>query len=543
MNSDHVIVCGFGHVGYRAADLLLRLHERVTVVYDNAPADWLARVQTQGATCIQGDARSDSVLQAAGIAQARAVLAVTDRDLVNLETAVDARRLNPQAAVVLRLFDTALAPHLEDVLGVRQALSSSALAAPVFASAALGQDALGFLTLGGRTFVLTEKSRTAPAAATGMPVVSVSADNSVQAAGGTGNGSGPEATLSLEPALNDAAPAPTPVATGVSRARMHPLLELLVRIPGPIKTVLVAIAGVILFSTVLFHFCLDLPYVTSFYFVITTITTVGYGDVNLLQAPWYLQLYGSFVMLCGAALLATLFGVFTDFLLRTRFRALLAGQPMPPPGHVIVAGLGNLGYRITRNLRQAASGVVCVGQERDGVFAEALQRLVPVVLDDPRQEQALQAAGIATARAVVAGQDDDVANLGLALAARKLNPNIRTVVRVFDGALGAKLQHYLKIDRVLSLSAVAAPVFVGAALFPRVVHAFVWRQRLVVVCLHPAGTAPTPAVPGPGGAGTRIAFAVGGEAGQPRLLPPDGAPAAAPLPRLEFMILPLADAP
>lgn len=543
-SSGHLLVCGCGHVGYRVADLLLRLGQRVTVVYDQAPADWLAELQGRGATCVQGDARSASVLQAAGVASAQAVLAVTDRDLVNLETAMDARRLNPEAAIVLRLFDTELAPHVEEVLGVRQALSATALAAPVFASAALGQDALGFLNAAGHTFVLAERHAAPPGSGPGIPLFAVGSDELLLPADQVAQ---PTATLVVEPALvplTGLAPAQqAPARAG----RLQPLLELLVRIPAPIKTVLLAIAGIVLFSVVLFHFALDLPYCTALYFVVTTVTTVGYGDISLLNAPWYLQLYGVFIMLCGATLLATLFGVLTDFLLRTRFRNLLGGQPQPEADHVIVAGLGNLGYRITRNLQQTGTGIVCVGQERDAGFGEALRRLAPVIQEDPRQEQALLAAGIGTARAVIATQDDDIANLGLALAARQLNPKIRTVARVFDAALGAKLQQYLKLDRVLSVSAVAAPVFVGAALCPHVVHAFVWHRRLVIVCLHKAGAPPPAAAPLAGlpqALYRRYTVDAGAGAGAPVLRPcqadEDGTGAAVPV--VEFVVLPLADA-
>ena len=60
------------------------------------------------------------------------------------------------------------------------------------------------------------------------------------------------------------------------------------------------------------------------YFVITTITTIGYGDYNLKHAPPWMKLYGLFVMLCGAAMVAMLFGIVDRPRPRARLRELLA---------------------------------------------------------------------------------------------------------------------------------------------------------------------------------------------------------------------------
>ena len=91
-NEGHNNVCGLGHVGYRVALLLRGLDVAVSVVYDHAPDEWLRQVRDAGVECFSGDARDDRVLEQAGIRHARAVIAATDQDLVNLSVALDARR-------------------------------------------------------------------------------------------------------------------------------------------------------------------------------------------------------------------------------------------------------------------------------------------------------------------------------------------------------------------------------------------------------------------------------------------------------------------
>ncbi|HVT03159.1 MAG TPA: NAD-binding protein [Thermoanaerobaculia bacterium] len=84
---DHIIVCGMGHVGYQVVRLLIGLDERVTVVTDRCRDDWRSDVESRGVAVHIGDARSGELLRKAGLLDARALIAVTDRDLINIEVA------------------------------------------------------------------------------------------------------------------------------------------------------------------------------------------------------------------------------------------------------------------------------------------------------------------------------------------------------------------------------------------------------------------------------------------------------------------------
>mgnify|MGYP003907358231 CR=1 FL=1 len=71
-------------------------------------------------------------------ATARAVIAVTSNDLINLEVALLVRELNSKQRVVLRLSDAALAQTLREAADIRFALSVPVLAAPAFVASLLG---------------------------------------------------------------------------------------------------------------------------------------------------------------------------------------------------------------------------------------------------------------------------------------------------------------------------------------------------------------------------------------------------------------------
>jgi len=135
--SDHVIVCGIGKVGYRVILELLRFGREVVAMDQDADCRFAERVKAAGVPLIVGDARRQEVLLKAGVERADAIIPATNDELANLDIALDARELNPDIQVVMRLFDPDLARRVEQGFGIQTALSVSALAAPLFATAAM----------------------------------------------------------------------------------------------------------------------------------------------------------------------------------------------------------------------------------------------------------------------------------------------------------------------------------------------------------------------------------------------------------------------
>jgi len=137
---------------------------------------------------------------------------------------------------------------------------------------------------------------------------------------------------------------------------------------------------------------------------------------------------------------------------------------VPSEGHVVVVGLGNVGNRTLAGLARAGVPAAAVDVEpradrRDGEKTRAV-----IVVGDAREREVLERARIGTARAVVAVTGSDAVNLGVALLSRKLNPKIRTVVRLFDAGLAEKVQAGLDVDVAMGSARVAAPMFVASAL-------------------------------------------------------------------------------
>ena len=82
----------------------------------------------------------------------------------NLSVALAARRANPSARVVARIFEPTLAARLPQTLGVDAVLSLAAEAAPTFVGAALFEDVLRGFVLGDRLCLVVRRTREAATA-------------------------------------------------------------------------------------------------------------------------------------------------------------------------------------------------------------------------------------------------------------------------------------------------------------------------------------------------------------------------------------------
>jgi len=270
------------------------------------------------------------------------------------------------------------------------------------------------------------------------------------------------------------------LAESLAGRALTAVLSAVTQAPRAIRVLLWTLAAIVFAGVAVCHVSMGLPLIDALYFVVTTITTVGYGDINLSQSGPAVKLFGCVLMLAGAALLAALFGIVTDAILSHRLREILVRRPSHLRQHVIVSGGGHIAERIVGQLKQAGHGAVLLSADPD-LPVRAAATAAHAVQGDARSEAALRLAGIQQAAAIIAVDEDDVANLGTCLLAKKLNPQVRTVARVFDGALASKLQSQLDVDSVLSVSAVSAPAFAAGALFDNVELATLWRDHLLVI--------------------------------------------------------------
>ncbi|HEX3189430.1 MAG TPA: NAD-binding protein [Streptosporangiaceae bacterium] len=154
--SGHIIVVGLGNVGTAVTGQLHDLGFEVVCVDNNPNAPGIPMARQMGLPVVIGDAFREQTLRAAHLDTCLALVSVTSLDIVNLETALNARALRDDLRIVLRLTDDDLAERLEKTTGNTISRSVPYLAAPAFATAMLEHQVLRTIDVGRHVLLIAE---------------------------------------------------------------------------------------------------------------------------------------------------------------------------------------------------------------------------------------------------------------------------------------------------------------------------------------------------------------------------------------------------
>ncbi|HNP74433.1 MAG TPA: NAD-binding protein, partial [Kouleothrix sp.] len=150
---------------------------------------------------------------------------------------------------------------------------------------------------------------------------------------------------------------------------------------------------------------------------------------------------------------------------------------------VIVCGLGKVGYRAVLQLDQLRPRPRIVVVRRDDGRPDFVQRVsrlpgVRIVVGDAREPEVLRQAGIERAYSVAALTSDDLMNLQIGLAARRLRADAHVVLRAFSDALADKLADMFGIRTAYSTSGLASATLAAAAVLGDIAYAFAADEAL-----------------------------------------------------------------
>jgi len=131
--------------------------------------------------------------------------------------------------------------------------------------------------------------------------------------------------------------------------------------------------------------------------------------------------------------------------------------------HIVLVGLGHLGYRVAQKLHEMGESIAVVELNPGTHTTVAAREMgIPVIVADARHPGSLEGANIKDAKTIILASQDDAMNLQIALRARSLNPKIQVVIRIFDEDFAHSLQDQFGFI-ALSATEMAAPVFAAAA--------------------------------------------------------------------------------
>lgn len=170
----------------------------------------------------------------------------------------------------------------------------------------------------------------------------------------------------------------------------------------------------------------------SFYMVVITAFSVGFGEVVAITDPW-LRLWTIALIMLGCTGIIFITGTLVQWLTESQIQRALGGKRMEHEidklkNHAIICGFGRIGRMIASQLQVGGIPFVIVDQAADRV-AEVREAGFLTLQGEATDEAVLRSAGIARARVLATVLPNDAANVFITLSARNMNPTIQIIAR------------------------------------------------------------------------------------------------------------------
>jgi len=468
-------------------------------------------VESWGVAHIHRSAQIGDGLAEAGLDRALAVICAETNELATLETALRVREARPDVRLVVQLANPSVAQALEREIGSGRVLDVAALAAPSFVEACLGRPSHD-LELGGEHFSVVQLTADGPPGVNQTfrgrfgslaPVAVIPADGSEMACcPGRDHPvvDGDRVAMLGTSADLDRAGIDRRGGAGVAGPKLAWATRIRRRLTALSQTgsrglflAMAAAVVLVVLSTVILHLAYvgpghsHLDLLSSLYFTVETVATVGYGDYSFAGQSTWLVVFAVVLIVVGVTLVTVAFALFTNLLVSQRIEQSLGRRRVPGMvGHVVVIGLGSVGIRVTEGLLAAGRKVVVVEHDADNRYLGRARALgVPVVIADATQRQTHTMVNLTDASAVAVMTSADLTNIETGLAVRETLGDrweaVPVVLRVFDRNLARMMERSFGFLHVRSTSALAAPWFVGAALGLDVLSTFFVDQQPFLV--------------------------------------------------------------
>lgn len=227
-----------------------------------------------------------------------------------------------------------------------------------------------------------------------------------------------------------------------------------------IRKLIVTFVLIALSAATYFHLNEGLTWLDSLYFVVVTISTVGYGDINLKDASDLSKVVGIALILCSLIFIWFIFSLLIDRIIKRRAELALGRKVYNYKDHIILCGLGRLGFFVAEELVQKGEKVVIIESSEQSANTDHFRNLnVDVYIGNARKPGVLKETGVERCRALISVINDDYANLEIGLNARSFQPDLLLVLRIFDESMAMIIKEKFNIHLTQSMSFIAAEKF------------------------------------------------------------------------------------
>jgi voltage-gated potassium channel len=209
----------------------------------------------------------------------------------------------------------------------------------------------------------------------------------------------------------------------------------------------------------------------AFYMALTTITTVGYGELHPLSRTG--RIFNSFLILFGCSFILISLGAITQTVIELEFGDALGKRRAKRmidklKDHYIICGYGRVGRGAAAELQRAGGPCVVVDRDPERAERATSSGMLSMAADSTRDET-LRQLGIERARGLVAALASDADNLFVLLSAKGLNPKIFVATRAAEEGTEEKMRR-AGADAVFAPYAITGHRLAQALLRPHVVQ-------------------------------------------------------------------------
>lgn len=167
-------------------------------------------------------------------------------------------------------------------------------------------------------------------------------------------------------------------------------------------------------------------FMDALFMTVTTLSTVGYGEIIRLSPAG--RLFTMLLIVTGVGTALYLLTAIAEQVVEGRFRDLFGRNAMQRrieqlEAHVVVCGFGRLGRVVAEQVAERKVPLVIV--DANPALEPDLVRLgMPYIIGSALSDDVLERAGVRRARALVAATASDPDNVFITLSAREKNPGI-----------------------------------------------------------------------------------------------------------------------
>ena len=479
-----IIIIGGGEIALGTARELCGLQAHRIVVLWRRDPDLARAVESAGAAFIAA-VRPDSSegLERAGVRHAVTILALSPDDQLNLHAALLARDANPRIRIVLRQFNRTLAHKIEQNLPNCSVLSLAWHSAATYAAAAVDPSCFrglqfpqlegpltGFATRIAEECGVGECTLAQAERVLGARIVAVNGATDFPADAVLANRAelvvyGEIAQLQLS--ARRLAPRARLEISGRLRSLLHRRRDRSPRLNPILARLAVATLAVIVLGIWYFHAAFGGAWLDAIYFVITTMTTTGYGDVIPDRSQPVEIVAAMLLMLSGITLTGLFIAFGASLLTRVHWVTMQGLRPIHRSGHIIVCGAGSIGTGVIDLLLALGKRLVVIERDPDTSLVErAREQRFDLLTGDASRDSTLDLCNLGAAHSLIALTNVDTLNLEIALGARARNPTMPAVLRIADASFAQSIARHFEFDTTYSAAGLAAPAFVGLSRFP-----------------------------------------------------------------------------